>query len=318
MSLVAHKRLRLGGIEFDIAMDEARADRLRRSAPYRYVLRPALNRLHGLTNGDDHQNGRQPFTVAPVVHPPQQPASPEARAIIDRIAGVDWYHTIELPHGVATPGFTDHRPQVPLYGLPDDMRGLRALDVATYDGFWSFEMERRGAEVSCIDIGSWAEFDIPRAYREELRKQGTLLKPTGVGFAIAHELLQSTVQRHVLSVYDLSPERMGHFDVVFLSDLLLHLRDPQRALEAVCSVVRPGGSAIIADVYNPALEPFVDMNVTEFMGFAAHVWWRPSIGTLKTMMRLAGFARVEERGRFLLAATTNDPIHKVVLRGYLA
>jgi tRNA (mo5U34)-methyltransferase len=314
---VVKKRLHLGGIEVDIALDEARAARLRRSAPYRYLIRPALSRLHLVGNG--RRDDQPPVVPAPtVVHAPPAPASAEARAIIDRIAAIDWYHTIELPHGVTTPGFTDHRSQVPLYDLPTDLSGKRCLDVATYDGFWSFEMERRGAEVHCVDIGSWEEYDIPRAYREALRQQGTALQSTGAGFAIAHELLQSKVERHICNVYDVSPERLGTFDMVFLSDLLLHLRDPQRALETICSVVRPGGFAIIADVYNPELEQMQGQLVTQFMAFAKHVWWRPSIATLTAMMRLAGFARVEEHGRFLLAATDADPIHKVVLRGYLA
>jgi len=141
-------------------------------------------------------------------------------------------------------------------------------------------------------------------------------KPTGAGFKVAHDVLGSKVERHVLSVYELSPEKLGTFDVVFLSDLLLHLRDPQRALENVRSVVRPGGMAIIADVYNPRLESVEDMTLSEFMGFGTYVWWRPSSATLKAMMKVAGFARVEEVARFTLAATASDPIHKVVLKGY--
>jgi 2-polyprenyl-3-methyl-5-hydroxy-6-metoxy-1,4-benzoquinol methylase len=35
-----------------------------------------------------------------------------------------------------------------------------------------------------------------------------------------------------MSVYDLSPERVGRFDVVVCGSLLLHMRDPARALEA--------------------------------------------------------------------------------------
>ena len=45
-----------------------------------------------------------------------------------------WYHTIELPGGVVTPGVYDHRPLLPHYGIPDDLTGKRVLDVATFDG----------------------------------------------------------------------------------------------------------------------------------------------------------------------------------------
>lgn len=313
MELMREARLKLGGFELAFAMQADRADAIRRSVPYRRLIRPALSSM-GRFRG--HQNG----VHTPVVQ--QQPAprveytTPEARAIAERIEGIEWYHTIELPHGVVTPGFADHRDQLPYYKLPDDLSGKRALDVATYDGFWAFELERRGAEVMAIDIESWSKFDIPRHMLEEYRRSGGEDKQTGRGFRIAHELLGSSVKREILSVYELSPEKVGTFDVVFLSDLLLHLRDPQKALEGVHAVLRPGGFAIIADVYNPELEGIKDITVSEYAGFGEYVWWRPSVNTLKSMMRVAGFERVDEISRMTLAAVSEQPIHKVVLHGH--
>ena len=60
-----------------------------------------------------------------------------------RAAG-PWYHTLDLGSGVVTEGMFDLRPVVDRYGLPARMDGMRALDVGTWDGFWAFEMERRG------------------------------------------------------------------------------------------------------------------------------------------------------------------------------
>lgn len=328
MPIMREKRLNLGGVEVAIALEASRADRLRRTAPYRYAVRPALRWLgrlsghgHGqlpvVSNGNGHPAPASHLThqsITPTL--PAAPESPEARALREQIAGIEWYHTIELPHGVTTPGFTDHRQQLPFYGLPDDLRGRRALDVATFDGFWAFEMERRGATVVAVDIGSWTEFDIPRAHRAELAQTGAADGVTGAGFYLARDVLGSRVDRQVLSVYELSPERVGTFDLVFLSDLLLHLRDPQRALERVCSVVSETGCAIIADVYHPDLEQFTGMALSEFTMFNTNVWWRPSTATLKGMMSLAGFKRVEEVSRFQLAAVSRDPIAKVVLKGY--
>jgi tRNA (mo5U34)-methyltransferase len=282
MSLATRKRLRLGAVEVGMSLDAQQAERIRQSAPFRYVLRPALRALGRLTG---RRRDRAPaLPVLPPRRAVNLPRTPEAQALLDRVNAIEWYHTIELPHGITTPGFVDHRDQLHLYGLPDDMRGLRALDVATYDGFWAFEMERRGAEVTAIDIGSWAEFDIPLPLMAQARAAGAAEQITGNGFRLAHELLGSRVRREVLSVYHLAPERFGTFDVVFLSDLLLHLRDPQKALENICSVLRPGGFAIIADVYNPRLE-HLEGNVTEFAGFGTYVWWLPSSATLKAMMR---------------------------------
>src|SRR5581483_1105071 len=269
MPLMKEKRFTLGGVELAVAMDAARTDRLRSSLPYQRVVRPALDWLaaHPPGRNGHARNGHAGAAEPGADRVEAPPDTPAARELWRRVAELEWYHTIELPHGVVTPGYVDHRAQVPLYGLPADMRGMRALDVATYDGFWAFEMERRGAEVTAIDIASLAEFDIPRYLRGEAERAGAAEKITGQGFRLAHELLGSRVERRILSVYELAPEKVGTFDVVFLSDLLLHLRDPQRALENVASVTREGGFAIVADVYSPALDAVEDKNLTEFVAF---------------------------------------------------
>jgi tRNA (mo5U34)-methyltransferase len=308
------KRLNLGRFEIALAMRAEDIERIRGSALYQRLLRPIFNGLTRSPDGIDR--GEVAGGASAGAAMTQSLPDAEAQEVLESIVGIEWYHTIELPHNVATPGFVDHRPQLRLYGLPEDMRGVRALDVATYDGFWAFEMERRGAEVVAIDIGTWADFDIPRAFLAEAEESGTSRKKTGDGFWAAHKLKESKVKRHIMSVYELSPSKLGTFDVVFLSDLLLHLRDPQRALEGVCSVVGEGGMAIIGDVYNPRLEGFRDLTLTEFASFGEYVWWLPSTSTLKAMMNLAGFKRVDEISRFQLEARSREPIHKIVLHGY--
>ncbi|HLH73619.1 MAG TPA: methyltransferase domain-containing protein, partial [Chloroflexota bacterium] len=191
----------------------------------------------------------------------------------------------------------------------------RALDVATYDGFWAFEMERRGAEVVAIDLDSLAQCDFPRRFRDQALSAGAQAK-LGASFYLAKELLGSRVQREILSVYELSPEKLGTFDVVFLSDLLLHLRDPARALENVASVTREDGFAIIAEPYNQSLEAFRGVPLSQF-GFAEAVgWWQHSVATFKTMLWAAGFDEVEEVSRFRLNCKAAIPLIKVVLKAY--
>jgi tRNA (mo5U34)-methyltransferase len=314
MALVKEKRIRVGGLEFAITMDAARAERLRKSPAYARLIRPALDRLQGASNGHAGRNGTAWQGVPPRLPQMPAPATPEARAILDRIAGVEWYHTIDLPHGVTTPGFVDHRSQRHLYGLPDDMRGMRVLEVACFDGFWSFEFERRGAEVVAIDLASTAQTDIPRNWMDVFYSGG-FDKPKGEGFRIAKELLGSKVRREVLSVHDLGPEHFGEFDMAFCSDVLLHLRDPLRAMENIWRVTKQ--FAIFADVYNPELEAFKNKALTEFcMVGETDVWWRPSSTTLYLMLHVARFSRVEEVSRFKLNSHFEGEIPKVVYKAY--
>jgi len=55
-------------------------------------------------------------------------------SLTDRVAELDWYHTLDLGDGVRTRGMFDLRPFVGRYRLPDDMSGTRALDIGTWDG----------------------------------------------------------------------------------------------------------------------------------------------------------------------------------------
>ncbi len=151
-----------------------------------------------------------------------------------------WYHSIEVAPGIVTPGLFDLRPTVARLPWPD-VRGKRCLDVGTSDGFFAFELERRGAaEVIATDISSHEGWDWEVGLGElGPRYLDTVSGPTaGAGFDVAHRLLSSTVKREQISVYELGPERIGEFDVVVCGSLLLHLRDPLRALAAIRSVCR--------------------------------------------------------------------------------
>lgn len=147
-----------------------------------------------------------------------------------------WYHTMELAPGVVTPGEFDLREAAQRLPWPD-VRGLRCLDVATFDGFYAFELERRGAaEVVAIDLDDAADLDwLPRRVPEGFARGQ---EPVGVGFRLAHEVRGSAVQRVSRSVYDLDPDELGTFDVVVCGALLQHLRDPFGALLAMRRVCR--------------------------------------------------------------------------------
>src|SRR3954470_20514124 len=135
---------------------------------------------------------------------------PPAAAIAEAAASnPGWYHTIELAPGVITPGHVDLR-GLPERVLPARLDGLRALDVGTFDGFWAFALERRGAEVVAIDVPALDAAEWPPVNRarleETMRAQDLQL---GRGFAIAAEALASQVERVEVAVYDLDPDAIG-------------------------------------------------------------------------------------------------------------
>jgi len=159
----------------------------------------------------------------------------DARAAVDQVRL--WYHTMELAPGVVTPGWFDLRPILDRLPWPD-VEGKRCLDVGTYDGHLAFELERRGAaEVLALDISDHESWDWPiRIRRGGLDGLAEIAGEKGEGFRTASRVLGSEAQRVELNVYDLTRERVGAFDVVVCGTLLLHLRDPVRAIEAIGSV----------------------------------------------------------------------------------
>ena len=210
--------------------------------------------------------------------------------------GIDWYHTQELAPGLLTPGMFDLRPLVARYGLADDLDGLRALDVGTFEGFWAFELERRGAEVVGLDIDDLRDLDWPPRLRPA--EGGT----RGEGFALARRALGSAVERVAVPIYEADPGRLGTFDLVFCGSVMIHLRDPMLALERLVALCRPGARLVFADEYSPKLDRLRFLGVrsaAEFLGDSPWMtWWRPSSRTWLTMVRCAGWEQARIHGRF--------------------
>ena len=202
----------------------------------------------------------------------------DAMSLRSEVSKVNWYHSIPLGDGVVTPGVDDTRSRLPKIHMPDDLSGKTVLDVGAWDGFFSFEAERRGASrVLATDSFSWTG-------------QGWGTKD---GFELARRALGSRVEDRELDVLDLSPETVGEFDVVFFLGVLYHMKHPLLALERVFSVTR---ELLI-------MSTFVDATWTRRPAAAFYPraeansdptnWWGPNPGAVVAMLETAGFARVD-------------------------
>ena len=227
-----------------------------------------------------------------------------------------WYHTIELPGGILTPGLYDMPRAARRIGMPKSLRGRRCLDIGTADGFWAFEMERRGAdEVVALDLGGVASLDWPPAARSVPHED----MPSIERFKLAHEALGSAVQWVDGSVYDVTPEKLGSFDFVFIGSMLLHLRDPMRALDAVRSVVR--GELLVNEAVSlplTMLRPW--WPAARVVGAVQPAWWVPNVAGLRRFVETAGYQIVAAGGPYTLkfgsGRDTGDeqPLAPVALR----
>lgn len=225
----------------------------------------------------------------------------------ERIRARDWYHTMELMPGVSTAGMFDLRGYVAHYGLPERMDGMRALDVGTWDGFWAFEMERRGADVVALDLDDEHQLDVPPRRRIGQPHSGL----RGEGFRIAKAVLDSKVQRIDCSIYNATPDELGTFDLVLCGSVLIHLRDQLLALERIAALCR--GTFISAEEYDQASD-LIPFPVSRYRANreAAVVFWLPSRRTWRRMLWTAGFDRVTEHTRFAMRATDGWRVRHVI------
>ena len=207
-----------------------------------------------------------------------------------------WYHKIELPGGITTPGWAPLN--VDVYRLPADLTGKRVLDVGAWDGFWTFEALKRGArEVVAID--DFSDF------------LGILDQPdrkAWESFDFCREVLgydENVCQRRELSVYDVSEEYLGRFDVVLFFGTLYHLRYPLLALDrlaSICNELICVESAILDDYspYNgglgkgfPGAQLLMEFYPGKQYGDNVSNWWVPTLQCILAMLTAAGFEETQ-------------------------
>jgi SAM-dependent methyltransferase len=206
-----------------------------------------------------------------------------------------WYHSVELAPGVVTPGQVDLR-GVAARLLPDDLSGKRALDVGTFDGFWAFEMERRGAQVVAIDVERIEAAEWPGRSRARLERTAEEMDiQLGRGFRLAAEALGSEVERVICNVYELAPEAIGGpVDFCFSGAILLHLRNPVGALERIRATLARGGELRLLEPVSISLSLRSPRRAAaRFQGAESDFnWWLPNLAALRAWPCAAGFDRV--------------------------
>jgi tRNA (mo5U34)-methyltransferase len=201
----------------------------------------------------------------------------ELESLKREVAATKWWHTIDLGRGIVTPGLDPTPARLPEMRFPDDLTGLSVLDVGAWDGFFSFEAERRGArrvlatDSFCWGLGGWG---------------------SKAGFDLARRALGSRVEDLVIDPLELSPERIGMFDLVLFIGVLYHMRHPLLALERVFSVTRD----------QLILQTQVDLSALDRPALAFYQgaelnndptnWCGPNPAAVVAMLRVVGFREI--------------------------
>jgi tRNA (mo5U34)-methyltransferase len=145
------------------------------------------------------------------------PAAPLGFSPDSYFRDVHWHQRWEIFRGIFVPGQNRVDYLCEAAQLPADLSGKRVLDVGAWNGCFSFECERRGAqEVIALSLEN----------------------PAQTGFDRMKRLLGSKVHYVNGSVYTISPGELGTFDVILFFGVLYHLRYPLLAMDRLRSVSR--------------------------------------------------------------------------------
>ena len=208
-----------------------------------------------------------------------------------------WYHTFDLPGGVTTQGFYDLRGVPAKIGLPASLSGKRCLDAAACEGFWSFELARRGAEeVVSVDLPDTTQQDWQGEVDDHKLSLGTGLANSHFQF-IKEALGRKNVFRVDMNIYDVSADSVGTFDFIFVGNILIHLADPARALRALRSTLAPGGRLLSLEPVSfilSMLSPRIPLGQLWDVDDQPR-WWTPNAAAHRRLLHAAGL-RVLEGG----------------------
>ena len=184
------------------------------------------------------------------------------------------YHSLQLPDGTVLPGLISLealKQRITAFPIPEDLRGLRVLDVGAASGWNSFEMLRRGASVTAIDCVPFEEFI---SIRDRFSPQ---------------------VRYEILDVDELTPSAVGTFDLVLFLGVLYHLRHPLLALERICALTTQMAfvESFVSDPIDRVSEDCsLDFYEIDELGGQLDNWFGPTAKCLQALCRSAGFVRV--------------------------
>ncbi len=231
-----------------------------------------------------------------------------------------WYHTVELPGELITPGQYDFREALPAFPFPADMRGLRVLDIGSATGFFAFEFARRGAAVVSVELPSLEALDrFPgQTIEQSLEKIRKMLGYQAAGeagdnptysarqmyinllegpFEFCRKQLGMSIERCYSTVYDLTEAKAGGvFDLVFMGDVLLHTLNPLQAMAAIAPLCR--GELVLSQNIPDASDGHAAMLYVggDSLNSDEVSWWLPNKPCLIELLKKLGFPTVDDVG----------------------
>ena len=205
----------------------------------------------------------------------------DATRLVDEIAQVPWFHSIDLGQGVTTPGLKslrDHEFAAKRFFGPIELAGKSVLDIGAWNGAYSFEAKRRGAaRVLATDSYVWSH--------PHFRGR--------VGFDLARSALELDIEAREIDIMDFDANNPGTFDVVLFLGVFYRLLDPILGLQNAARCAR---ELLV-------VESHIDTQQTERPTMVFYPgaelnndptnWWSPNIPCMVGLLKTLGFTKID-------------------------
>jgi tRNA (mo5U34)-methyltransferase len=205
-----------------------------------------------------------------------------ADTLQQKIDALKWCHPLELGGIQTRPQWHVRRRfarRLKFLQIPQDLTGKSVLDIGAWDGFFSFECERRGAaRVLAIDTFAWDHYGKD-------------------GFLLAHQTLNSKIEHRRLAAEEIDVATLGTFDIVLFLGVFYHLRSPIQVLDRIRAVTT---GTLICETHAlvPAFHekyPLVSFFPGDGLeaGLKYEFSSEPTIEAMRQMLRSSGFTKVD-------------------------
>jgi len=202
-----------------------------------------------------------------------------------------WFHNLHLPDGSQTApdhplgDFPSCKWQHIEPHIPQDLTGWTALDIGCNAGFYTFELARRGARVTALDMNPH--------YLEQCK------------WAAREFGVDDRIEWRQMQVYELAHTN-EMFDIVWFMGVLYHLRYPLLGLDIVSRKVRrmmvvqsltSGGNQVERETEDLTFDDIERMDNPGWpqMAFVENRladdptnWWLPNHACMEAMLRSCG------------------------------
>lgn len=206
-----------------------------------------------------------------------------------------WFHQFQFSNGASNAGRDPSPRKMHALNLPERLDGMTVIDIGAYEGYFSFQCERRGAaRVVAADKFVW---EWPGS---------TVLDR----FNFVKRVTGSNVEEVHVSVEELSPASVGVFDISLFLGVLYHAPNMIEYLQKVRSVT----------THLCVVETLVDMLDVEepcamfyppgFLNGDSSNYWGPNLACVEGMLGRSGFSNVQFMGLWdanTRAQLTGDP-----------